>query len=91
MLKCYLQTNLSYLKQLITKAVNLGPIGFGRFSCILLYFFMKFFLGGGLGGGGGLFNPLFHTSAFGRLKCKMFENIMKNGTFAPEEQMFHFP
>ena len=26
------------------------------------------------------FNPLLHTSAFG---CKIFENIMKNGTFAP--------
>ena len=26
------------------------------------------------------------------LKCKIFENIMKNGTFAlEEEQMFHFP
>ena len=24
------------------------------------------------------------------LKCKIFENIMKIGTFAPEEQMFHF-
>ena len=21
----------------------------------------------------------------------IFENIMKNGTFAPDEQMFHFP
>ena len=31
-------------------------------------------------------NPLLHTSAFG----KILENIMKNGAFAPEEQMFHF-
>ena len=23
------------------------------------------------------------------LKCKIFENIMKNGTFAPEESIFH--
>ena len=31
-------------------------------------------------------NPLLHTSS-----CKILENIMKNGTFAPQEQMFHFP
>ena len=25
------------------------------------------------------------------LKCKIFFNFMKNGTFAPEEQIFYFP
>ena len=25
------------------------------------------------------------------LKCKILENIMKNGAFSPEEQMLHFP
>ena len=25
------------------------------------------------------------------LKCKILENVMKNGAFAPEEQMFHLP
>ena len=32
-----------------------------------------------------------HKRLWTPLKCKIFQNIMKNGTFAPEEQMFHFP
>ena len=38
-------------------------------------------------------NPAFtsHKHLWTPLKYKIFENIMKNGTFAPEEQMFHFP
>ena len=39
-----------------------------------------------------VFNPLLHTSTFGRLwNVRFWKKIMKNGAFALEEQMFHFP
>ena len=37
-------------------------------------------------------NPLLpHKRLWTPLKFEIFENIMKNETFAPEEQMFNFP
>ena len=35
-----------------------------------------------------LFTP--HKRLWTPLKCKIFENIMENGTFAPQEQLFYF-
>ena len=32
-----------------------------------------------------------HKHLWTPLKCKAFQNIMENGAFALEEQMFHFP
>ena len=35
--------------------------------------------------------PLLHEHLVTPLKYKVYENIMKNGAFAPLEQMLHFP